>query len=419
MYKIKNIFYKYFSITDITAVLIKVLTAFFLVFSNMVITKYFNDKQLSLYYLIVPTTSFFTMIFVSPITIFLINNSILNKHNIYKLITEYFIYLSLIGIIFILPINFIFFKIDTITRLLLILYIFFEINIGTISGIIVQNESLNGYLKKSVYLNLVNSSTLIIFPICFGYIWSWSLNVWIIGLIFARFTQVPFFYFATNFNFDFISIKPKLNILLNNFFQNISSIIKLSLNSVLGWFHNNMSKILITFLLGITSAAPFLYVYSISATIATISEGFVKPILDRKIFTSIHGSIDKENLDPLYIYIFIAVLGFIFIPILGNILSKYRYSHLMNLSRIIFVFELFRLYMYYKISIFQIKFGYNKGLLINTFFLIIYATSLCVLFFIKQDIKIFYLIYTFLLIVILFLNSKIPRINRIRQIIPQ
>ena len=304
MYKIKNIFYKYFSITDITAVLIKVLTAFFLVFSNMVITKYFNDKQLSLYYLIVPTTSFFTMIFVSPITIFLINNSILNKHNIYKLITEYFIYLSLIGIIFILPINFIFFKIDTITRLLLILYIFFEINIGTISGIIVQNESLNGYLKKSVYLNLVNSSTLIIFPICFGYIWSWSLNVWIIGLIFARFTQVPFFYFATNFNFDFISIKPKLNILLNNFFQNISSIIKLSLNSVLGWFHNNMSKILITFLLGITSAAPFLYVYSISATIATISEGFVKPILDRKIFTSIHGSIDKENLDPLYIYIY-------------------------------------------------------------------------------------------------------------------
>lgn len=228
---------------------------------------------------------------------------------------------------------------------------------------------------------------------------------------------MPFFYFATHFKFNFNTITLKFYNLLLEFTKNYISLLKLAMNSILGWLHNNMSKILLTFLLGITNAAPFLYIYSISATFATISESFIKPILDRKIYTSIHETNNNEKIDPLYFYIFIAFFGFLLIPILGNFLSKNRYMNLMNLSRIIFVFELFRLYMYYKISIFQIKFGYNKGLIINTIFLIVYATSLSVLFFTKHDTNVLYYIYTILLIVILLLNSMLPRINKMKYIV--
>lgn len=408
---------KIFTQDEIIAVFFKIVSSFSLIISNVIVSRYFPNNQLSLFYLIVPTTTFFSMIFVSPITIYFTNESILQKTNLYKIINEYVLYLLFLSIILVIPLQFVLYKIEIITKIILCFYICVELSIGTISGMIIQNESINGNLKKSVLFNFLISFFTILFPIIVGFFFGWNVNSWIIGLIISRIFQIPLFNRFTFIKFSTNKINFKLLFFFRKIKINIKSIFKLAINSILSWLHNNFNVLFITLVLGLNDAAPFLYVYSISSTLANMSENNLKPILDRKLFTTIHGvEENKKEINPLFIYLFIAFFGFIIIPYIGNYLSKDRYINYMSLSRIFFVFELLRLFLYFKLSIFQIKFGYNRSLKINSLFLILYILSFSILLFEHNKFSAFLYIYLFLLVVVIVLINLIPPINKIKYI---
>ncbi len=405
----------YFSREEVFSVFFKFITSLSLVLSNVIVSRYFTNEQLSLFYLIVPITTFFSMVFVSPISIFLTNTSIVKKNNIYNRVNEYLLYLIMLAFLFIIPLQFFLFKINFLTRFILAFYICIEITLGTVAGIIIQNESTFGYLKKSVFFSFFISTTSILFPIIIGFIWGWNINSWIIGLIIGRFSQIPFFTKATDINFTLKDIKNKYFLFINEIKLSFFSILKLLFNSIISWLQNNFSIFFISLFLGLNSGAPYLYVYSISATLANLSESVIKPILDRKIFTIIHGdSNDKKEFNPFYLYFFISFFGFILIPFIGNLLSKNRYYDYMQLSRIFFLFEFFKLFLNYKLSIFQIKYGYNTPLKINSILLIIYLISISFLNFFTKINLAFNYIYIFLFLIVILLIKLTPSINKMR-----
>lgn len=391
------------------SIFIRVISAFSVLLSSVIVSRLFVNKELSLYYLIIPVSTFFTMIFISPVSIFKLNRTIQNNTNIYKVIIEYIFFLFILAFLFSISLIFFLNNIDLKLRVLFSIYLFTEITIGTISGIIVQNESVHGKTSRSAKIGFIISISTIILPLIIGFLFTWNLESWIIGLITSRLVQIPIVAYVLNPFISHNNLKLKILIFIRDIYINWKSILKLSFNSILSWLHQNTSKFVISSYLGLNFSAPYLYVYSISATMASVLEGIFKPILDRNMFTSVN-KIEKKIIKIDYIYILLGVIGFISLPIIGNIISKYRYEKYMNLSRFVFLFEISRLSMYYKLSLYQIKFGYNKTLSINIIFLFIYLALVYLFIYLSSSLFSFILLFVILFLVVLFLIRKIPSI---------
>jgi hypothetical protein len=392
---------------DIFSILIRIVSAFSVLVSNVIVSRLFTSKELSMYYLLMPFTTFFSMIFVSPISIFQINRSLDRNENIYEISLEYLIILlslSLVFIIFILTLNQ-----EINLKVIFSIYLFFELTIGTLVGIIIQNESFYGKVTKSAIISFLVSSTSVIFPLIMGYNYSWNLNSWLLGLMFSRFSHILIIIYILYPFISSSSLSTRLKLFLFDIFNNWFSIVKLALNSVISWFHQNSAKFIFTAFLGLSYSSPYLYIISISSTMASVLEGIFKPILDRNIFLSINKT-GERVVKPELLYLIIGLMGFIFLPIISNIISNYRYEKFMNLSRVIFIFEVAKLFMYYKLSVFQIKFGYNKTVLTNVMFLLVYLILTFAFLYFSDGVYSFYILFISLSLFIFYLIKKIPNV---------
>lgn len=356
--------------------------------STYVITHYFNDKDLSSFYLLAPFTGLATMVLISPISILVNNYEIINGGLILNRLTSLLQYLLFIAII-LSSYVFLYFK-NTGIEIELAIYIFIEVISGTLIGYIVQSESYLGNHLKSSLTHLLINATLSIIPLILVYNLDYNFYYWILGIIFARIIQFIFV-----FNYVFYWKFKNLENIFILIFQNKKSVLILIIMSLFGWCYNNLIK-LISLNYSENYLQEILFYSTSSLSIVTILESIFRSYIDRNIYI-----ISGENLKKIkYIYLVIFLIALAFGPLAMYLISSNRFPDLLIITPLILLYEVFRSYSNNLQTLVQIKSGYDYAFILNISYFLIYFLSVALLFFyIKNEFFRFFWIYSSLTLI--------------------
>ena len=270
--------------------------------SVRVLSAVLTPVEIGILVSITTTTSFFAMLFINPVGMF-VNRRIISwvkQGKIFSYLIIFFIYLSIISfvtaliLLFFSYINLIDFGINNLFAIFLISI---SLLINSVNQTIIPSLNLVGYEKSFIILSNASAAFSLLFACIFA---SFSANqpiFWLVGIIlgqslFAIVGTVVFIYLVRNkfhhghrVRLTWMQIKHFLNFVL-----------PLSLSVALSWISNQGYRFIIGLELDLAQLGTFFIGYSISAGLIAAIESILTTYFQAHFYRSLNDSNVYENM---------------------------------------------------------------------------------------------------------------------------